>query len=448
MLRLGELVRAWFRGRRGCGVEAAPLRPCRLPLALLWALLLPTLVFASAGDLDPSFGTGGTVHFNFEDFEEATSMLVNADGSILIGGLHGSVSSNTDLDFMLRRYLPDGKLDLSFHHGTAVDFGGRDFLNAIARQQDGKIVAAGFSDQLPPQAHLNFALARYNADGTLDTSFGNGGKVLTPGGILSAVAIQSNGRIVVAGQIDSGPRLAAVARYLPSGQLDPSFGNGGIVTSNFGAISEFIGLAIQKDGKIVVTGHVFHPTGQPNPNEMVVARYRGNGQLDTTFGQGGRVFAHFPDNADGYALAIQADGQIVVAGDNENASLTTDTFALARFTARGRLDPKFGSHGRVTTAFLGLDWATAVQIQADGKIVAAGLAADSNGTNRFALARYLKNGHLDTSFGQGGKVTTDIGGGQQMAMALAILPDGRLRAAGYATETGFRGVALAGYLGQ
>src|SRR6266536_426685 len=339
-----------------------------LALALVTAVL-PGAAVAAPGDLDPSFGSSGKVTTDFGGSDAASAVAIQTDGRIVAAGRSGSG------DFALARYNVDGSLDPTFGSSGMVmtDFGGSDAASAVAIQPDGRIVTAGRSGS------GDFALARYNADGSLDPSFGSGGKVTTDFGgfdLALGVALQSDAKIVAAGQGGSSFDFA-LARYNADGSLDTSFGSGGIVTTDFGFGSGFGGaLAIQSDGKIVAAGRA--------GSDFVVARYNGDCSPDASFGSGGIVTTDFGgllfDAA--FAVALQSNGKIVVAG---SALGTSADFALARYTTDGNLDASFGSGGKVTTDFGGFDVASGVALQADGKIIAAGQGGSGSD---FALARY------------------------------------------------------------
>jgi uncharacterized delta-60 repeat protein/uncharacterized repeat protein (TIGR01451 family) len=391
------------------------------------------------GSLDPSFGSGGKVTTDFGGFDAASAAVIQPDGRIVAAGRSGSG------DFALARYNTDGSLDTTFGNGgkLTTDFGGFDAAFGVALQADGKIVAAG---QGGPGG--GFALARYNTDGSLDPSFGSGGEVTThfTSGfeVVIAVAIQLDGKIVVTGQTFAGGfQQFALARYNTDGSLDTSFASGGIVATNFGFDSAFGGaLAIQPDGKIVAAGRA--------GTDFLLARYNGDGSLDATFGSGGIVTTDFGGTVfdAAFGVALQSNGKIVAAGGTFNGFVGPSAdFALARYNPDGSLDASFGSGGQVTTDFGGFDVARSVALQADGKIVAAG--GTFNGfvgpSADFALARYNPDGSLDASFGSGGKVTTDFGG-FDVARSVALQADGKIVAAG----TGGAGsdFALARYLGD
>jgi uncharacterized delta-60 repeat protein len=321
-------------------------------------------------------------------------------------------------------------------------FPSRDWAHALALQRDGKIVAVGRS----VGGGWRFALARYTATGKLDPSFGREGKVLSnfgPAGTASAIAIQQDGELVAAGQtaVDGIHNDFVVARYTARGRLDTRFGRGGKVLTDFGSRKPTrdgaFAVAIQADGKIVAAGG----SGEPTSRHFALARYTLRGKLDPSFGPGGKVLTRFGTFEFALSLAIQKrDRKIVAAGPGRGG------FALVRYTTRGKLDPSFGRDGRVVTKLGSLSRAEAVAIQADGKLVAAGVAADFSD---FGLVRYTASGKLDPSFGRGGKVVTNIGfrtggdGGkyksEDSARAVAIQPDGKLVVAGASDTHGMYG---------
>ncbi|MFL6273632.1 MAG: hypothetical protein ACJ74G_00360 [Blastocatellia bacterium] len=433
------------------------LRASRLILfgLIVLALILTgtplTSVEAAAGDLDPTFGSGGKVTTDFgNDYDYASAIAIQSDGKPVAAGF--SFASGTDNNFALARYNLNGTLDFSFGTGGKVTtdfFGKSDVANDIAIQPDGKIVAAGGA--LNDTTGSDFALARYNSDGSLDTGFGSGGKVTTnffrAGDTATAIAIQPDGKIVVAGSAlnDTTGSDFALARYNNDGSLDTSFGSGGKVTTDFfGDSDEARTIAIQSDGKLVAAGTI----GKSGTvTDFALARYNLNGTLDVSFGTGGKVTTDFFGKNDGLGdIAIQPDGKIVAAGLalNETAGFH---FALARYNSDGSLDTGFGSGGKVTTIFFGPgDLATTIAIQSDGKIVAAGYVFNS--TSDFALARLNNDGSLDASFGSGGKVTTDFFGSRDGVQAIAIQADGKIVAAGFTSvnNTG-SDFALARYRG-
>jgi uncharacterized delta-60 repeat protein len=400
------------------------------------------LLAAAPGDLDATFGAGGKVltDFQAQSTDDGTAVAIQPDGKIVVVGVS---DANGPFEFALARYAPDGNLDPSFGSGGKVttSFAGdpdeSDQVFAVAIQSDGAIVVGGTADG------ASFALVRYTAQGALDPSFGAGGKVTTAFGgdfeQVSALAIQPDGKIVAAGVSDAnGSPDFALARYNANGSLDQSFGSGGRVLTDFSQQSddEAFAIAIQPDGKILAAGRS-DATG--NNLNFAVVRYMPNGQLDPSFGTGGMVVTSFADSdAEGRAIAVQPDGKIVVAG------LSAAAFALARYTAGGALDTTFGTGGAVTTTFAnaGSAQAVGVAVQSDGKIVAGG-AVDA----AFAATRYNADGSPDVTFGTGGTAMTSFGGTFDTAEAMALQSDGKIVLAGFSDVNGSDDFALVRFAG-
>src|SRR5437879_8498063 len=233
---------------------------------------------------------------------------------------------------------------------------------------------------------------------------------------------------------------AVLARPLAArgnpGALDPSLGAGGrVITPILGSYDGASALVLQPDGKLVAAGHAYNTS---NANSFALVRYNGDGSLDGAFGTGGKVITAIGIGSAGSALVLQPDGKLVAAGYTYNG--TSTAFALVRYNASGSLDTSFGTGGKVTTPIGSIDdEAFALVLQPDGKIVAAGYTSVANSI-AFALVRYNANGSLDASFGTGGKVTTPIGSVDDEVFALVPQPDGKLVAAGCtsnATNTAF-----------
>jgi uncharacterized delta-60 repeat protein len=384
--------------------------------------------FAQAGGLDTSFGGDGKVTTDVTargDF--ATEVAIQADGKIVVAG---GASWERNSKFVLLRYNVDGTLDTSFGGDGRVttNFTRRlDAAYGVAIQADGKIVAAG--DAGLRTGNSRFALARYNADGSLDTSFGGDGKVTTQftrkDDPVSSLVIQSDGKIVVAGGAawNGTNGNFALARYNADGTLDTSFGGDGRVTSDFGGRREFANaIAVQADGKLLAGGLVrFSKTAGRNRFELV--RYNVDGTRDTGFSGDGRAttdFTRWHDSVQG--LVVQVDGNIVVAGVAGYGG-SNPNFALARYDQDGALDPTFGGDGKVTTNFTaGYDEAWDVELQPDGKIVAGGDTAGKGG--RFAIARYDANGALDVTFSGDGRAVTNFTRHDDFAYGLVVQADG------------------------
>jgi uncharacterized delta-60 repeat protein len=410
-------------------------------------LLLSTNALSTpqaAGSLDSTFGNGGKVTTNIKLSEGASGVVLQVDGKIVVAGEASDIQGPSR--FALLRYNTDSTLDSSFGVDgkvtTGFDLGSG--ASDLAIQPDGKIVVAGtaFSNS---SDSLDFALVRYNTDGSLDLSFGSGGKVLTDfHGFFDAgsvLALQADGKIVVGGNVVRDPSLTdfVLVRYNSDGSLDSSFGNGGIVTTDFfGRADVVLDLALQPDGKIVATGHATNPARGLNSLDVALARYKADGSLDPTFGSGGKVTTSFENGEGAVALGLQHDGKIVVAGNGFSA-VTGGDFVLLRYNTDGSLDSSFGSGGKVTTDIVGADQARALAIYPNGKIVVGGTVRQPGffRNEDFALARYNTDGSLDTIFGSGGKVTTDFSGESDADSLsdLAIQPDGKIIAVGASSIT-------------
>jgi uncharacterized delta-60 repeat protein len=360
-------------------------------------------------------------------------VALQADGKILVNSY--AVGSGTYSELV--RYNADGSLDLTFGAGGIVSTGPDRSTGAdVAVQADGKIVVSG----------SNFTVARYNSDGSLDTSFGTGGTVASTFGFsgVSSLIVQADGKIVAAGLVNSTEDDVTIARYDTNGNLDASFGAGGKVTTSFGTDSHATGITSQPDGKLVVTAFVENGAH----DDFTLLRYNNDGSLDASFGIGGKVttdFGSFNDNA--FSVTVQADGKILASGYASNVSGITEQFAIARYNTDGSLDATFGTGGKVLTD-MGGHWfesAESVRVQSDGKIVVAGyaFAESSGGPEVFALARYNSDGSLDASFGTGGKVLTGFGSDDGKAESLVIQPDGKMLVVGTTGTTA--DVALARY---
>jgi uncharacterized delta-60 repeat protein len=374
--------------------------------------------------------------------DRAQAQAIQADGRIIAVG---SAYNGVDDDFALTRYNGDGSLDTRFGSGGKVttDFaGGADGATAVALQADGGIVVAGHAQQ---GANSVFAIARYQADGSLDGGFGTGGKVTVAFADFDsgahAIAVEPDGKIVAAGYAWNGTNSDFALLLLDaSGALDTSgFGNGtGKVTTDLdGHADQLRALTLQPDGRIVVAGSV--DTGAADAkSDFALARYDADGNLDTSFGSAGKVIIDFARSSDiAEAVAIQAaDGKIVAAGHAFNG-VDTD-FAVVRFDAAGNPDARFGSGGKAMLDFAGgADLARALAAREDGTLIVAGHSTAGTDDD-FAIACFDAAGRPDASFGNSGRVIVDFAGGDDRAQAVAIqAADGKIVVTGHAsTATG------------
>ena len=459
-----------------CGLAQLSLSTGR-QLAFLAAVVVitsSTLAFAQAGHLDSTFGTGGifTTNFNQYDTTIDNAVAIQSDGKIVLAGT--TPTSGGGNTAALVRLNTNGTLDSSFGEGGIVTstFGVVDgaFVYAVAIQPNGQIVAAAGGAFLSQGS-----VGRFNPDGSVDTTFGNGGFAVSQslnsvaGFLNNALALQADGKILVTG-------ASLIGRYTTSGQPDTTFGTNGIAPLISPAATA---IALQSDGKILVTTGVGAPTALtgaqflPFQQAGAISRYNTNGSLDTNFGVSGQAACV----ASAAAIAIQSNGKIVVAGTIPSALMTTSSggttvinnqtgFGVVRYNSNGSVDTTFnpgggiGSGGGVITGFgnsFPAGSAFALAIQSNGEIVVAGQAGIGNqyfASSSFVLARYTTTGHLDTTFGSNGIVITTLSPGPiSFVSALAVQSDGKIVAAGNTgtlVQRGFflNNFAVARYLAQ
>lgn len=374
---------------------------------------------AAPGDLDPTFGTNGITSTTVGGGVRAFALVRLSDGGLVVAGV--TLGAGDPGDALLARYTEAGSLDPSFG-GTGIvraDFGGTDYAFAVVAQPDDKLVVAVSSYQ---NASSRFYLARYLPNGTLDPSFGGNGVVTVPidglAGLPYGLALQPDGKILAAGP--RGTTGVDLARYTPTGALDTSFGSNGTVTTPLSpnGTPMWYGVVVQPDGKVVVKAN----TGIG----VELARYRGDGTLDETFGESGHVALMRPFSAT--SLVLQPDGKLALGG-LWSCGVVCD-FGLVRLTPSGALDSSFGANGIVTTDLGAQEAPYALVLQPDGKLVLAGGTGAAFPSNRnFAVVRYDVSGTPDGSFGTNGVVVTDAGG-DDTAFGLVLQPDGKLVAAG------------------
>jgi uncharacterized delta-60 repeat protein len=407
--------------------------PTHLALLIFLAVFaLPSLLMAHAGDLDPTFGTNGIVT---TANTSANAGALQSDGKIVVAGSI-STMQNPEQGGLLR-YNTNGTLDSSFGTGGKVVIApgtsnaGPAFTVAI--QTDGKILAAA------PDS-LRLTVFRFNTNGSLDTTFGNSGAatIQAAGRLFSpasgGITVQPDGRVLVAtGRI--------VARLLANGQLDLTFGSNGAAPTVGGD-----SVALLPNGDILIG------------NGNVTSLYAPNGSLITNFGVNGQT-AGFPfDGEGGIVVTTNLSGvtKIITAGSlttspNLTFAQTVTGFLLVSYNADGTIDSSFGTHGGVARRFPGniLAKAFAVAHQTNGDIVAAGQTALTDvdfapGPSDFGLVRYNPNGSVDTTFGNNGFVSTSFGTSEAFANTVLIQMDGKIVAVGNSNS----GTTLARYLGN
>jgi len=431
--------------------------------AIILALFVSVqLAQAADGDLDPTFGTGGMVMTDIKRSTDiANAVAIQADGKLVVVGTSYKHNDYSDEDFVVTRYNTNGTLDNTFGAGGRVrtDFPGLAAVpSSVVIQPDGKIVVAGGA--FPLFTFLgDFKVVRYNPNGSLDTSFGDGGIVTTTfpqGSYAFDLALQSDGKIIAAGTVfvnfdpgESSDTDFALARYNSDGTPDATFGSGGQVSTDFvGFEDDALSVLIQPDGKIVAVGSANDPA---TFYDFAAARYLSNGTIDTTFGVAGKVRTDFGDqNFDrARSAALQPDGKIVAAGFAISQNGLSQNFAVARYTSNGILDTTFSGDGKTQIDFGNCcQSATKVLLQSDGKIITVGGSNGESSDDDFLLARLSPRGALDNTFGIGGKVRTSFGDLNGGANGAALQSDGKIVAVGFqATFTNqWANFALARYL--
>ncbi|NET03954.1 MAG: DUF4347 domain-containing protein [Symploca sp. SIO2B6] len=381
----------------------------------------------ASGDLDSSFGNNPTVTSDISfSSDEARIVALQTDGKIVV--VEGR-SNSIPGDLVLARYDSDASLDNSFGDKgiVTIDIVGSllEGVNSIALQLDGKIILVG---QTNTDNSANFALVRYNSDGSLDTSFGSNGVVTTnlegDSDLASSVVLQPDGKIILVGKTntDNSANFALV-RYNSDGSLDTSFGSNGVVTTNLEGDSDLAsGATLQPDGKIILVGQ----TNTDNSANFALVRYNSDGSLDTSFGSNGVVTTNLEGDSDlASGVTLQPDGKIILVGqaNTDNSA----NFALVRYNSDGSLDTSFGTNDIATTDTVSNpDNFGGTTLQSDGKILLAGSSFNENNFN-FNLVRYNSDGSIDTSFGSNGIVTV---GGSNQAYNVAFGADGRIIAVG------------------
>ncbi|TXH48387.1 MAG: hypothetical protein E6Q97_24920, partial [Desulfurellales bacterium] len=366
------------------------------------------------------------------------------DDKIVVAGF-GSTDPEVDLelDFIIARYTAAGALDTSFGTGGIVTtdiLGDDNVITALALQSDGKIVVTGYAYD---GAKLVFATARYNSDGTLDSGFGSGGIVttafFTSDAQANAIAIQSDGKIVVAGFGRNTNNDFSVVRYTSAGALDTGFGTGGKKQVSVGTNDGATGIAIQSDGKIVVTGYAQVSTPD---YDWCAIRLTSAGALDTGFGSSGIAIIDTGtgnENGDGIAVALQSDGSVILAGLLKPGG--TESLGVARLTSAGALDTSFGSSGFVTSGVSGgYVLGSAVIVDGSDRVLVCGWGDDGSGLWR--AVRLTAAGAFDASFGTGGiaDLRDEIEAGN--CSALALQPDGKILLGGSVWRDGFLACGL------
>lgn len=410
----------------------------------------PQLEITKAGQLDKGFGIDGVVITEVSGYyDEPQDIIIQRDSKIIVVGesFDGNNSS-----FVLVRYDSSGRIDNTYGNAgiasiTITIGGASTSLGGSVLQSDGKVVLAGCAYN---GTDNDIVIVRFNTDGVLDTTFGVDGIYRSQTGsneCAYAVAIQNDGKIVIggfAGNKVNGDSEFLIARYTTAGIPDSGFGTDGAVKTPlqhhfYGTYyGDFYTLAITSDGSIIAAGSITTQYQTSSESSLAIARYKQDGTIDVNFGTQG--FSFYGDGA--HDITLQSDGKIVVAASYYSG----EDFCLIRFEQSGNTDPLFGTDGSALAA-IGYHYAYSptLAIQSDGKLIAAGDAADQTGNSNFAIARFTADGILDKTFGDSGSVITKIGTGWSWINAVAIQPDGKIVAVGRVEVGSIKAFGIARY---
>lgn len=401
-------------------------------LYTLFFVFLATINFANAqdGSLDLSFGFGGKLLMNPALVNDCS---VLSDGKIIVVG---SIPDTGVSKCYVSRLNSNGSLDSSFGSaGKTLTYIGYPTasIGSVLIQPDGKILASGYII-IPPTPTYKYFLIRYNSDGSLDSSFDSDGILIVTypdlEGEFPSISLQADGRIVLGGTTWLGlNKDFVIFRFLADGNFDSSFDGDGIVLTDLGAIESLKSVVIQTDGKIVAAGSTYDGIS----SKFLACRYILSGDLDASFDVDGVVTTNIGTiggSSSAMDVLIQPDEKLILAGRYSNGAYSD--FAVARYKIDGSMDSSFGAYGKVATDIDGFyDFAYAMVLQSDGKIILAGVG-DSGGpeNENYALVRYLSDGSPDSLFGTGGEVTTDFWSGSDACYKITLQPDGKIIAIG------------------
>jgi uncharacterized delta-60 repeat protein len=406
----------------------------------LLALAVPAR--AEPGQLDRFFSDDGR-QTAFAHGATGYAVAVDRQGRIVVAGY----TLGGQADVALARFMPNGEPDTEFGGGdgrVTTDLGAVDYAFDVAIG-GGKIVVAGQRDQGDKS---QIAVLRYGPRGNLDTTFSKDGKIFSDFGKVfqqaNAVTIAGNGNILVGGYTSNGTSSRwAMVRYKPGGGLDHDFGGDGKVSVDLSTTDEQIeDIVVAPGGRILAAGYA----EQSFIPQFAIAQFFSGGRFDGGFGDGGKKLVDVSDGSDtGYAMALQDDGKIVVAGYADHGG--RGDWGLVRFGPKGHLDQSFAGDGtRVTSFGPGYEYASGVAIQQNGKILAVGRVIRKSGD--LCVLRYLDQGRLDKAFGGDGRTCTDFYSGSDVGRDVALQKNGKIVVGGEAVRGSTRRFAIARYLGS
>lgn len=387
-----------------------------IALSAAWLTAPTPFAHAQAGQIDLSFSLDGMATYDAGGMDERVEdVLLQPDGKILVAG---TSYNGTEEDFVLLRYDADGTLDATFGIGGKVIAAneGRDRFNSLALQPDGKILMGG-------SFYWGMALYRFEPDGRPDSTFGVGGfaeKRFTGVTYCYDIVLQPDGKVVAAGQTWPGSANQFVAvRFEVDGDIDSTFGTNGVAIAPYFSYSNCYAASLQPDGKILMAGTM--------GDYMAAARLLPNGDLDSTFGDDGIALGWTSGIARCYGIGLQQDGKVVLCGSNHYFN---GDYAVMRFTAGGDLDSTFGQGGLVVSDLFFLQsGAQDLQIQPDGKLVVVGSSVGG-----MTVVRYEVDGRIDSTFGTNGIAWTTFGSQNNVGKTVLLQPDGRIVVGGYTEQ--------------
>ena len=400
------------------------------PICLLVSLLsLPFCLSAQAGMPDNNFGANGYTNYGIHSSTDiAWDVALQPDGKIIqVGQTYNFISTEFGVARLLANGAPDPTFGTDGRVSLPVEGNSNDYCRAVALLPDGKILIGG---QYNLNADDDWALMRLTPTGALDNTFGTGGvakiRVSDKNDDLFNLLLQPDGKILCAGISD---KSAIVMRLNANGTPDNSFGNAGKVTLTTTNYIAAYTLTLMNDGKILVGGE--------RDNYMFAARLSATGVLDNSFGNAGFGGADIPGGIERCrALTLLADGKILLGGSRRLSSAAGFDFAAMRLNANGTLDNSFGQQGLATVDFNGNnDEGFGMAVQPDGKILMGGSSQAAN--SDWALTRLNADGSLDDIFGTNGRIVKDFGGNEDIIYKLLLQADNRLLASGYAQTPGY-----------
>lgn len=402
--------------------------------------VLPSSAHANPGQLDRFFSRDGK-QTAFAHGATGYAVVIDKHDRIVVAGYTLDAKTN----IALARFLPNGAPDPSFGGGdgrVTTDLGATDYAFDVALQKDGRIVVAGERDQADAS---QVAVVRYGIAGKLDRTFSRDGRAFTTFGKAfqgaNAVTVGRSGNILVGGFTSNGTTSRwAMARYKPNGSLDRGFGRKGRVTVDLSPTDEQIEDLAVVAGRIVASGYA-EASLVPR---FAVARFLPGGKLDRGFAHKGTNLVDLSKGGDtGYAMAVQRDGRIVVVGYADHRG--SGDWGIVRFGSEGRLDPTFSGDGKQITAFgPGYEYAYGVAVQPNGKILAVGRVIRRNGD--FCIVRYKPGGGADIGFGGDGRSCTDFFGGEDTGRDIALQANGKIVTAGESVRGPIRRLAVVRFL--